>query len=86
MLNRWFSTLSVEVWRRAARMAQACLPGDSTDVEFIFTGERADVVVSDAAVAAGALIPAGISAGRGVGLRRRLTIGGWCYLGPHLRE
>ena len=47
-------------------MAQACLPGDSTDVEFIFTGERADVV-SDAAVAAGALIPAGISAGRGVG-------------------
>ena len=67
-------------------MAQACLPGDSTDVELIFTGERADVVVSDAAVAAGALIPAGISAGRGVGLGRRLTIGCWCYLGPHLRE
>ena len=67
-------------------MAQACLPGDSTDVEFIFTGERADVVVSDAAVAAGALIPGGISAGRGVGLRRRLTTGGWYYLGPHLRE
>ena len=48
-------------------MAQACLPGASTDVEFIFTGERADVVVSDAAVAAGAWIPAGTSAGRGVG-------------------
>ena len=41
------------------------MPGDPTDVEFIFTGERADVVVSDAAVAAGALSPAGISAGRG---------------------
>ena len=45
-------------------MALAWLPGDSTDVEFIFTGERADVVFSDAAVAG--LIPAGISAGRGV--------------------
>ena len=78
--------LGVEVWRRAARMAQACLPGGSTGVEFIFACERADVVVSDAAVAAGALIPAGISAGRGVGLGRYLTTGGWCYLGPHLRE
>jgi len=40
LLCRWYRTLSAEVWRRAASMAQACLPGDSAEAEYFLTGER----------------------------------------------
>jgi len=29
LLCSWFTTVATEVWRRSARMARACLPGDA---------------------------------------------------------
>ncbi len=56
MLNRWFRSVSAEVWRRAASMARACLPGDSNDAEFCLTGERLAEDDASAADAAAAMV------------------------------
>ena len=41
LLKRWFRTLAAEVWRRAARMVRACLPGEMGLAELLLDGERA---------------------------------------------
>ena len=40
MLSRWFRAISIEMWRRAARMMRVCLPVCSQATEFLFSGER----------------------------------------------
>ena len=39
MLNRWFRSVSAEIWRRAAHMLRSCLPGPSDAAELLLTGE-----------------------------------------------
>ena len=56
LLNRWFRSIAAEVWRRAAKMVRACLPGDALDAEFCFLGERPPEGAASAAKIALALV------------------------------
>ena len=43
LLRRWQRSVAAEVWRRAAKMVRACLPGDSALVEYCISGEQSPV-------------------------------------------
>lgn len=40
LLSRWNRTITAEIWRRAAKMVAACLPGDGEEAQFLVSGER----------------------------------------------
>ena len=56
LLNRWCRSVAAAVWRRAARMVRACLPGDSAMAEFCLTGEQVSEMDVDPIAASTGLI------------------------------
>ncbi len=48
ILNRWRRTIATEVWRRAARMLRACLPGHMAGAEYLLGGEMPGGTGADA--------------------------------------